>query len=675
MRTSLLCLCLFFTGLFSSQAQAQAQEKGWLVEAQSINEPYFGVTVANGMLGLISSKQPLKVNEVVLNGVFDTYGRGRVSNIMQVFSFANFEVNVDDRLVTEKNISAYKQWIDLKTATFYTTFEVPGKIRVRYGLRALRHLPYSALVDLEFEALSEVEITVTNSIITPDHLRDVHNYFQEINRPHAVIPLMTSVAKTPTGKHTVAVSNSFMFSEDDKPRLIHEEWDSGMHLARFKKALKKGQSYSFSLVGSVISTEHVSDPHNEAERLSIYANLEGRERLIKRHNEAWQELWKSDIVVEGNLQHQLDIRFALYHLYSFARKGTAYSLSPMGLSGLGYNGHIFWDTELWMFPPLLLLQPEIAKSLLDYRYERLEMAKQNAFSHGYDGAMFPWESDDVGQEATPVWALSGPFEHHITGVVGIAFWNYYRVTQDKKWLEETGFEVLKEVADFWVSRVELGDDGMYHINNVVAADEWAENVDDNAFTNAAAQLALQYADRAAKVLGVHANPKWANVAEKIVILRFPDGTVREHATYEGEPIKQADVNLLSFPLGLITDEETQRKNMDYYLPRIGQGPAMSHSVFAALYARLGDRNKALELFERSYQPNRVPPFGVMAEYIGGQNPYFATGAGGMLQAVIQGFAGIEITDSGLKKVDSVLPKGWKNLKIVGVGRQEKTFDN
>ena len=92
----------------------------------------------------------------------------------------------------------------------------------------------------------------------------------------------------------------------------------------------------------------------------------------------------------------------------------------MGLSGLGYNGHVFWDTELWMYPPLLMLQPEIARSLLEYRYERLEAAKQNAFSHGYKGALFPWESADDGAEETPVWAITGPFEHHIAGDIAWA---------------------------------------------------------------------------------------------------------------------------------------------------------------------------------------------------------------------------------------------------------------
>ena len=241
---------------------------------------------------------------------------------------------------------------------------------------------------------------------------------------------------------------------------------------------------------------------NEAERLTIYAKLEGRDRLVNFHNKAWDDLWKSDIVIEGDEQSQQDIHSMLVSsLFILQEKALLLSPSPMGLSGLGYNGHVFWDTELWMFPSLLVLHPEIAKSMVEYRYQRLEAAKRNAFANGFKGAMFPWESAETGVEETPVWALSGPFEHHITACVGIAAWNYYCVTQDKNWLRERGWPILSATADFWASRVERNGPGKYDIKNVVAADEWAENVDNNAFTNAAAKSNLQNATEAAKILG------------------------------------------------------------------------------------------------------------------------------------------------------------------------------
>lgn len=669
-KARLMIIYLFLPALLLAQAE-------WQIEARNINpQNYFGVTVANGMIGLVSSPQPMRVNDVVLNGVYDYYQRGRVSNILKTFNHINMNLDVDGRRVGMNSISNYRQSLNMKHATLITSFDVENKLSVKQSLMALRHLPFTAMSIVEITARQDVVITPMSVIEAPVHLVDVRNTYSEIDRPHVLIPLLTSVAKSPSGKHTVAASNSIIFSEPhgQEPRLIHEDWDYNMHLLKFTKSLKAGETYSFTVVASATSTEHYEDPLNEAERLTIFAKLEGTQRLLERHVAAWDELWKSDIVIEGDAQTQKDVRFALYHLYSFAREGTAYSLSPMGLSGLGYNGHVFWDTELWMYPPLLALQPGIAKSLLEYRYERLDAARQNAFSHGYKGAMFPWESSDQGSEDTPVWALTGPFQHHITGCVGWAFWKYYQVTKDKTWLRDRGYPVLKEVADFWASRVERKGPGRYEINNVIGANEWQENIDNNAFTNGMAITVLRYATQAARELGITPDQDWEHVAQNIPILKFPDGTTRENATYSGEVIKQADVNLLAFPLNVITDRAQIERDLRYYEPRMSpEGPAMGNSVLALLYARLGNMAKAEEWFAKAYKPNQVPPFGVLAETAGGTNPYFATGAGGFLQAVIFGFGGLQIGDNGITQTKTKLPNGWKQLEIRGVGTNNANY--
>ncbi|MBK5270844.1 MAG: glycoside hydrolase family 65 protein, partial [Bacteroidia bacterium] len=473
-------------------------------------------------------------------------------------------------------------------------------------------------------------------------------------------------------------SNTFLFSEQhgQEPRVIHEMWDNNMHLMKFSKKIKAGEAYRFSIVGSSITSAHHDDPLNEAERATIFAKMEGRDRLIKFHTRAWEELWQSDILIEGDPQSQQDIHSMLYHLYSFIREGTALSPSPMGLSGLGYNGHVFWDTELWMFPAVLVLHPELAKSMIEYRYERLEAAKRNAFSKGFKGAMYPWESAETGVEETPVWALSGPFEHHITACVGIAAWNYYCVTQDKNWLRNKGWPILSATADFWASRVERNGPGKFDINNVVASDEWAENVDNDAFTNAAAKANLLYATEAAKLLDITPDADWINVANNIPVLKFANGVTKEHATFNPDTIiKQVDVNLLAYPLREITNPAQIEKDLEYYETRVPDAgtPAMTQAIFALLYARLGNREKAWDWFKDAYLPNLNPPFRVVAETKGGTNPYFATGAGGILQSVMMGFGGLEITPKGIIQVKSVIPSQWKSLTIKGVGPERKIF--
>jgi trehalose/maltose hydrolase-like predicted phosphorylase len=562
-------------------------------------------------------------------------------------------------------------------ASFTTSFDYTDKASVTYTYYSLRHLPYTVLMDVSITAKKDITITGASVMEAPDALKDVQNYYNEIDRPHVVISLLTSSAKSPTGKLLLCASNTFLFSEPhgQEPRVIHEMWDNNMHLMKFSRVIKAGETYRFSIAGSSITSAHHDDPLNEAERMTIFAKLEGRDRLLQFHNQAWDDLWKSDITIEGDAQSQQDVHSMLYHLYSFTREGTALSPSPMGLSGLGYNGHVFWDADLWMYPALLVLHPELAKSMVEYRYQRLEAAKRNAFSKGFKGAMFPWESAETGVEETPVWALSGPFEHHITACVAIAAWNYYCVTQDKNWLKEKGWPILSATADFWASRVERNGPGKYDIKNVVAADEWAENVDNNAFTNAAAKANLQYATEAAKLLGITPNADWLNVADNIPILKFEDGVTKEHAAYNGEGIKQADVNLLAYPLKEITNPQQIRKDLSYYETRVpNEGtPAMTQAVFATLYARLGDGEKAYHFFKDGYLPNLDPPFRVIAETKGSTNPYFATGAGGMLQSVLMGFGGLEITPKGIIQIKSALPANWKKLTITGVGPDKKEY--
>ena len=658
------------------QNQSAAPDAWHIVANQIDPANYYGITVANGMIGLVSSPEPMRVKDVVLNGAYDNYGRGRVSNILKGFNFMNMNLDVDGRRVSRNDISNYEQVLDMRHAQLSTRYQVGDKIQVNHTLMALRHLPYSALSIIEITAQKDVTITPMAVIEAPEMLQDVRNLYAEIDRPHVLIPLLTSVGKSPSGKYTVAASSSFIFEEKhgSEPDLIHEDWDYNMHLLKFHKKLKAGETYKFALVGTLISTAHTVDAHNEAERLTIFAALERSERLLKRHNAEWDNLWSSDITIEGDVDATRDVHAAMYHLYSFGREGTALSLSPMGLSGLGYNGHVFWDTELWMYPPMLLLHPEIAKSFLEFRFQLLEQAKQNAFSHGYRGAMYPWESTTTGQEETPVWALTGPFQHHITGCVGWAAWQYYLVTKDKTWLRDRGWPILKEVADFWASRVERDGPGKYNINNVIGANEWQENIDNNAFTNGMAKTVLGYATDAATTLGLVPDPDWAHVAANIPILKFPDGTTRENATYNGETIKQADVNLLAYPLKAITDPAQIKKDLDYYGPRMSpEGPAMGNAILTVSAARAGDAERAYKLWLSSYKPNEVPPFGVLAECAGGTNPYFATGAGGFLQATIMGFGGLDVTPQGIVQLKTKLPKGWKSLTITGIGVEKKTF--
>lgn len=663
-----ILICLILT---------KAQD-AWTIKVDKIDPSnYYGISVSNGIIGIISSPEPLKVKEVILAGVYDKYGRGRTSNFLPSFNLLDINLSIGWEEVNALNISNFKQQLDMKTGVFTGSFNFKDIASVEYSYYALRHLPYNVMMDIKVTPLKDTYLVVENILKTPSALRDNQLYYNEINPSHAYIPLLTSVAKSPSGEITVVASNTFLFNEvhGEEPRVLHEMRDNDAHLMKFTKEIKKGKSYTFSLIGTLTSSINNSDPYNQAERMSIYAKLQGHEDLLSRHNEEWLKLWRSDIIIDGDPQAQQDIHNMMYHLYSFTREGSGLSLSPMGLSGLGYNGHVFWDTEIFMFPALLILQPELAKELVEYRFDRLDAAKNNALSYGYKGAMYPWESALSGEEETPVWALSGTYEHHITGDIAFAAWYYYLVTHDKIWLEEKGWPILKNTANFWVSRV-IQKDNKYEIRNVVCADEWAENVDNNAYTNAIAKLNLQYADECAKLLNLPGSDEWLKIADNLVFHKMENDVTREHDTYNGENIKQADVNLLAYPLKVITDKNQIKKDLTYYETKVPNEntPAMTQAIFALLYSRLEDGNNAYKWFKDAYETNLLPPFRVMAEMKGGTNPYFITSAGGLLQTVMMGFGGIDIqSDGNITLLKTAMPPHWKKLTITKVGKEKRTI--
>lgn len=669
MRIHALC---FILGIILSATSIRAEEERlWQLHAVDIQAPYAPAPMANGCIGILPQKEPFAVEHVMLNHVFDAASPHVVSRVMRGINPFCLSMKIDNKKVDTSNISDWQQTIDMRRAVHQTSFHTLEKADVSYELCALRNLPYAGLIRVTVQACKDMLLEVHSGMGIPDDYSQSSIRYREMEADGNRMYMLESDATSRFGYRRVASTSSFLFNGEQ----IKPMYDEATRELFFSIQLKKGETFCFSLVGSVCSSRDFFDPYNEAERQVIYAVHEGEEALMQAHYRLWDELWQSDIRIEGDDNAQRIVRFALFNLYSSCRGGSRLSIPPMGLSLQGYNGHIFWDTELWMYPPMLLLNQDIARSMLDYRFDRLPAARKKALAYGYRGAMFPWESDDSGEEATPTHALTGPFEHHITADIGIACWNYYCVTRDVRWLQREGYPLLKEIADFWTSRVTRNQDGSYSIHNVTGADEYANGVTDNAFTNGAASLALKYACQAAEICGEKVPEIWQEIGENIRILQFENGVTREHSTYKGEMIKQADANLLAYPLGVITDEYRQRQDLEYYAERIDQkdGPAMSYSVYCVQYARMGEADKAYEMFRRCYEPNLRKPFGVISETPTSNNPYFMTGAGGLLQAVLNGFCGLQITDEGIVQLPSALPSHWKRVTVTGVGSDKKTY--
>lgn len=678
---SALFVGLMIAGVYTAGG-AQSPGNIWTIHSGTIDaKQYQGETAANGMLGIRSSADPFRVSQILLNGAYEPLEPGGVDFIERTLNFLNLSVSIDGvRIERADQVNGFNQTIDMQRAVVTTTFEYGDKATIVTALRALRQLPYTAMLEVRVTAKQPVILSASTAFVNtfphespePESWHPPLNNLQLFsNQPDAKVLITAAGATGPTSRVWLGAAQAFRFDNAMKTPPQPGLERSGQ---QFTEQLGSGTTLRFALIGSSVSSAQTADPVNQAERLTATAWIDGIDELIEKHERAWADLWKSDIVIQGDDVTQRAVHSMLYHLYSFIREDTRLSISPMGLSRDigGYYGHVFWDAETWMFPSLLVLHPELARSMLDYRFDRLQAAKQTAFANGYRGALFPWESAGSGGEDTPLCCI--PIEIHITADIGMAAWQYYAVTRDREWLRERGYPLLEATANFWTSRVTRHDSGPYNINHVEAADEYSGVVDDNAFTNAAARQNLLDAIAAAHVLGLPPDPDWQPVHDHIPILKFPDGVTREFSTYNGQIIKQADVNMLAFPLHEVTDPEAIRRDLDYYAPRVDpNGPAMTKSVLAILYERMGMPEKALELFHNGYQLNERPPFGDLSESTNSANPYFATAAGGLLQTMLFGFGGLDITEHGIIERRSKLPAVWRSLTLTGIGIDKRNY--
>src|SRR5580704_10743017 len=230
-------LSLVFLGvilLFGRVVKAQDQ---WVIKADKIDPAnYYGITVANGMIGIVSSPEPFKVKNVVLAGAYDLYGRGRVSNFLNSFNLLNMYMQINGHEIDNSNIQNFKQELDMQHAAFTATFDYGDEASVKYTYYSLRQLRFTVLMDISITAKKKITITSSSVMQAPDALRDLQNYFNEVDGAHGRISLLTSTAKSPTGKLQLCASTTFLSDEPDgqEPRLLHQIEDNNAHWMQFR---------------------------------------------------------------------------------------------------------------------------------------------------------------------------------------------------------------------------------------------------------------------------------------------------------------------------------------------------------------------------------------------------------------------------------------------------------
>ena len=713
----------------------------WIVAEDSFEPEYLGkaesiMCQGNGYLCLRNATDEFNAGEqrdLFVAGTFNKFDDNEVTELPNAADVSRLDLRLDGvrfNLLTGK-VESYDRALNLKTGETVRRVVWAAPNGKRYQLVFSRFVSLNRLhligQKLEVTPLDgEMELDLAGGINGQMNNGGSQHFSEGDKRLFEGRHMQYNQTTEQSGIHFV-FHTTFSFAMDGVPQ---EEkgfivMDRRIIKQEFKVTIPAGKTLTVQKLSTVYTSR---DRDSEALDLAGLQSkaLAGHEEacamgydaLLAESAQAWADkVWNNVPVTikSTNPFDQLAIRFAQYHLYIMTpRHDNRMNIGAKGLSGEGYKGHTFWDTEMFILPYFIFSAPEIARSLEEYRWLSLPGAHKKAAGNNYQGAQFPWESAWIDDgEVTPVWGAadivtglpikiwSGFIEQHITADVAYGAWEYYQVTGDQDFMDRCGYELILDTGKFWASRLEEGTDGLLHINDVVGPDEYKEHVDDNAFTNYMAawniRKALEYsrqlkAERPElyqaldQKLGLAAlEPQWESKLERIYLpqpredlvipqdrtyltLKDIDLTKYKNQTnvgsiyrdYNQEQIthmqvsKQADILIMFLLLENQFSADVKRANWNYYEPRTLHDSSLSLSTHCILANDMGNRDMAYSLFANAAAIDVGPNMKTSDAGI------HAASLAGIWQSVVYGFGGVRMLDGKLR-INPSLPDAWSEL--------------
>ena len=717
--------------------------KNWIVSEIKFEEKYIGKTEAifalgNGYIGLRSANEERYLNEkrdLFISGTFNKANKNEVTELPNVADVTEIEIFINGKhlMLNASNNKEYVKYLNLKTGELNRTFVYLDEEGNKYSLKFNRFVaqdrlhvivnrveitPLSKTANIRFISGINGQVTNTGSQHFNEGEKRVYEYkyiqmLQETSE--------SCITFIQNSAHNIYINGDKI---EEKPEL---SIDRRKVTISNNYDLTQGQTLVIEKFSNIYTTRDITSENLTIEQIRD-ASLDeikeisnmSYEILFNSNKEVWSSYWNDqNIVIEGNDYDQLAIRFAQYHLKVMTPShDNRCGIAAKGLSGEGYKGHSFWDTEIFILPFYTYSKPEIARKLLEYRYLSIGGARKKAKDNGYEGAMYPWESAWLEDgEVTPVWGAvdivtgkstkiwSGFIEQHITSDITFAIWQYYMVTNDEDFMEKYGYEIMFDTAIFWASRLEWDEiKQRYHINEIIGPDEYKEHVDNDAFTNWLAywtiETAINYYNKLkesdsevirkleSKLSLQNAMENWTTKLPKIYLPepRDLDNVIPQNDTFLSledidltkyknqehigsmfkdynldqvnkiQVVKQADVVMLLYLLEHKFSKEVKKANYDYYEKRTLHDSSLSLSTHSILASDIDEKDLAYKLFQEATKIDLGENMKTSDHGI------HAASLGGLWQIVVNGFGGLRMVGGNLR-INPKLPENWSRLSF------------